>query len=365
MIFLLDLPEPIHGMSNVNQKILKEYLGQTRKKPYVLNTSPSYASSHFGGKLWGGIKLAHSLYAAMMLFFFFTKKDAGRFVYRPINGGAGQVYDIVFLLICRVFKKRVFIHHHSFKYLNNYSALFRLLLIAAGSRVEHVVLGEEMKKVMVGRYHIQNDKVRVLSNIAFFDDSSVCSSKRDVFTLGYLSNICFEKGIGEFLDLCDRLKIEKLNFNAIIAGPFIDSETQDLVLERVSQNENVSYIGPQYGESKELFFRGLDCFFFPSKYKNEAEPMVLYEAAQYGCYLMGARRGCMEHVISSLGGATFADENIVDEAFERIVFLLKNKGHESLERDERKQEFFKLREKERNSLNRLIIELKRSYAAVE
>ena len=64
-----------------------------------------------------------------------------------------------------------------------------------------------------------------------------------------------------------------------------------------------------YNDQKVEFYKNIDCFVFPSKYKNEAEPLVLFEAAESATLLIGSQRGCMKDVINSLDGFSFPEND--------------------------------------------------------
>lgn len=67
-----------------------------------------------------------------------------------------------------------------------------------------------------------------------------------------------------------------------------------------------------------LIFKNIDVFAFPSKYINEAEPLVLYEALQYGSFIVGSRQGSMQEVINKVDGVSFSIDGWADNAFKYI-----------------------------------------------
>lgn len=318
----MDLPKPVHGMANVNLAVLTAARGQGYDVT-VINTVPSYAAHFFAGKIWAMVKVLHTaacwlrLLMALML-------SSSTCVYRPINGGSGQIYDLAYLLLCRVFFKRVYIHHHSFNYLNQKSRLFELLLWIAGPRAKHVVLGERMRDLLSSLYGIPAAKISELSNVAFFEpvECDHLSASEEVLQLGHLANLCVEKGAVDFVDLCRELKIRGVKFRARIAGPYADADSSRVVSAAILDIPELDYVGSLYATDKDDFFRSLDVFVFPSRYKNEAEPLVLYEAGQYGVLTLGSRRGCMQAVIDKLHGISVEEsEKLVVNLADELVHL--------------------------------------------
>jgi len=305
VICLVDLPRPVHGMANINKVMIREFVasGLTVK---IINTVPSYAWFLFPGKPWTVYKILHTLFCYIR-FFIHSFSNIGGVVYRPINGGVGQVYDLVYLVLARIFRNKIFIHHHAFDYINKYKILFYLINFVAGERAVHIILGDEMGEGLSKLYQIEKQNFRIVSNLAFFEQSIVGQneSHNNKIQVGYLANLSIEKGVDSFADVCRSLKSIGVDFEAKIAGPFSNSQSEKIVRLIVNDIDGVRYVGPLYGEKKKDFYQSLDCFIFPSK--NEAEPLVLYEAALFGAYLAGTRYGCMQSMINGLRGFSVVD----------------------------------------------------------
>lgn len=360
IIFLLDLPKPVHGLSVVNKSMLK--LAANELEDFaVINTAPSYAAKSFGKFFWQFIKIFHTLFCMVKLLgVLFSSRS--KVVYRAVNGGFGQIYDVLFFALCHIFRSRIIVHHHSFAYLNKYSFIFSFLVRVAGNNCRHVVLGQEMLELLHKKYKVPKENIIVLSNAVFYEPSVADEviSKENCerpLVVGHLANLCVAKGVDEFVALCRELSERKIHFHAKIAGPFVDSESRKLVDEACFELSEVSYVGPLYGSEKDEFFSSLDVFVFPSKYVNEAEPLVLYEASMGGAYCIGTRQGCMESVISSLQGATFDySKNLCREMAIEIERLSESGGLSDAARRYRVSAFSKVCSKSKNSLD-LLFEL--------
>lgn len=308
MIFLADLPPPVHGMSNVNIDIY-EVFQKHGYKIKLLNTAPSKKAKFFRSKIWPTLKAIQSITSLFKLAYYLIIKKH-KTIYRPINGGKGQVYDIAYFAVSRLCNAEIFIHHHATRYLNQDTILFRVLLRTAGKSATHIVLGQSMTDSLSSNFGVPLEKILILSNCYFFnlaDSNQAQSLPKQTLTIGHLSNLCIEKGIDSFALLCRKLTNLRIPFNANIAGPFADEHAQKITLELCHDFQNISYLGPLYGKDKNTFFRDIDIFVLPSQ--NEAEPLVLYEAAQHGVFLVGGTVGCMKDVIDGLDGFSFSLEN--------------------------------------------------------
>jgi glycosyltransferase involved in cell wall biosynthesis len=57
---------------------------------------------------------------------------------------------------------------------------------------------------------------------------------------------------------------------------------------------------------------------FPSKYVNEAEPLVIHEALRSGVHVMACDRGAIAEMLSNGAGSVFAKDAFVESAAELI-----------------------------------------------
>jgi len=340
MIFLMDLPKPVHGMSNVNLAVKNEAMNKGLE-PLVINSVPSYAAKLFTTKWWGIVKILHTALCFFKLFYLSLSNVKGVF-YRPINGGSGQAYDIIYLAIARLFHNKIYIHHHSFNYLNNKSNLFTIVNKVAGKSATHIVLGGRMKNVLSELYNIDESTIYTISNLAYFNNNPVeVISENNKIRIGHLANLCAEKGADVFIDVCKELEQKNVDFLAKIAGPFVDNTTKELVLDAVKNIQSLHYLGPLYSEDKVNFYQCLDCFIFPSKYINEAEPLVLFEAAESSTLLIGSQRGCMKDVIDSLNGFSLPEcDELSSHIVNSIVEAIQNNDFD-LEVKKGRQQLFK------------------------
>lgn len=317
MIILADLPPPIHGMANINKTFSDRLIKANRNNCVLINSIPSFASRYFNTRFWIPIKVVHSILVISKVLIHLSNPKH-KLVYRPINGGKGQLFDIVYFVLFKLFRKKIYVHHHAFNYLNKKSIIFLLLCKIAGANSVHIVLGNAMKNKLIEVYSFLSEKnIRVLSNRAFFDlHDKTLSNVGSSLTIGYLSNISIAKGISKYIDLCKDLKKSHPEYNFLAAGPFADDTSKKLINEAVT-NGIIEYRGPLYGKHKNHFFCELDIFVYPSF--NEAEPLVLYEAAQHGVLIVGSDPGCMNEVINLIGGASFSLDDFTNNAIDYIL----------------------------------------------
>ena len=214
-----------------------------------------------------------------------------------------------------------FVHHHSYAYINAPTRLSRCFFSLVRGAT-HIVLSAGMGSQLTRLYDVPAGALRVVSNAAFyespepFDASSEADSKARAevarpLRIGFLSNISHEKGFVEYFGVLARLRQHTtVRCRGVIAGPLAaDAEPEFTALLR--QAADVEYLGPLYGSAKERFYENLDIFLFPTRYANEAEPLVVYEALQHGVFVIACRRGSIPEMLSNGAGMVFANDEVV------------------------------------------------------
>jgi glycosyltransferase involved in cell wall biosynthesis len=252
-------------------------------------------------------------------------KDRDFTLYLALSGGKGQVLDSLYVLVSKFFRQRAFIHHHSFAYINS-STIINKVLFSLLRKQTHIVLSRGMAAALARRYSLDERKVIIMSNAAFFAEAPVnprpvpSKGAETPVRVGFLSNITFDKGFVEFFDVLERLRYLNVEYRAYIAGP-VAPEAHQAFDRLCASGSDVEYIGGIYGEAKDQFYRQLDILLFPTKYANEAEPLVIHEALRSGVYVIACNRGAIADTLDNGAGLVFILESFVDSAAECIRSL--------------------------------------------
>ncbi|WP_051882713.1 glycosyltransferase family 4 protein [Salinisphaera hydrothermalis] len=200
----------------------------------------------------------------------------------------------------------VYLHHHSFAYLDRRSRLTGWLMRLAGPECVHIALSTGMASRLQAQYSVK--QAVAVSNTVFFlqpdttTEATTFAPRRKLHTLGLLSNLAEEKGVFLFLDLMAAARDAGLSLRGMLAGPFQDDETERRVRARLTHLPAVEYVGPKYGAEKDAFFASIDVFVFPTTYVNEAEPLVLHEAMQRGIPVIAYGRGAIPEIVGAESG---------------------------------------------------------------
>jgi len=289
-------PPPVHGMAAANAAV-RDQIVAAGANTRVINVSANTLARSLASRFERLPKIGRAVLVLLL-----GGHRKGDPLYMSVSGGLGQLYEIVFVLCARLRGLRPYLHHHSFAYLDSPNPVSWLLVLAAGRSAVHITLSRHMAERLKRLYRV--GRVVPISNAAFLLrlQSADCPYRMGLGTLGFLSNLAPEKGLFEFLNLIAIIERNGLPVRALLAGPFQDARTEEQVRARVNEIDNVEYVGPKYGERKEVFFSDIDAFVFPTLYRNEAEPIVIHEAMSRGIPVIAYGRGCIPEIISPDSG---------------------------------------------------------------
>lgn len=304
-------PPPVHGMAVVNAAVY-ELVRDRVGAPTVLNLSADSLRRTWSRRLARMGNVAKSLlrYCGEIL------SGRGATLYVGASGGWGQLYEALFVAVARFAGARIFLHHHSFAYLDQPTIPARLLSRLAGPAATHIVLCEGMQRRLQERYPIVA-VTRVVSNAAFVGQghNKKYRQRAQAANIGFFGNISRAKGILEFLRVAEQLAREATGIQSYVAGP-IESRTLDReIREAETRLHTLHYLGPRYGQDKEAFWSLIDVLLFPSRYSNEAAPLVVHEAMAHGVPVIAWERGCLASMVTPDSGFVVKhDQDFVEAA---------------------------------------------------
>lgn len=228
------------------------------------------------------------------------------------NGGLGLIYTLALVSCARMARRPMTLHHHTFGYIDRPSRLMRTICAVGGGRLTHVFLARSMRDAFARRYGLRRPAL-ILPNALFVTPQAEAArppGPQAVPVIGLLSNLCPEKGLDDFIATARALRKAGIAAEMRLAGPV--AAPRDRALIAAAEAEGlIRHLGPLYGAEKDAFYRDLDLFLFPTRYRYEAQPTVIYEAFAAGVPVIAFARGAIaEQVGDSLSvvpqGADFA-----------------------------------------------------------
>lgn len=240
-------------------------------------------------------------------------KTNRRTLYHIPDAGLGLILSFLYVTVAAYLFERVILHHQTYRYINKFSFIMFFKQILFGRRIIHIFPDRHMKNVFKKRYLI-NEKFVVVPNIIVcgLGNSHVRSLLSDEkINIGFLSNLTNEKGfdvVGDvFRKICAEHK-EIVQFH--LAGRPVD-KLADQQLFSLCQDigDNLSYYGQIDGNEKQNFFGTCDIFLFPTRFAQEAQPLVIYEALGAGCIIVSSKWAGIPLQVSNFD-ATLVEKDI-------------------------------------------------------
>jgi glycosyltransferase involved in cell wall biosynthesis len=299
--FIGALPPPVTGMTAMSEVIVDALRqgGPVR----CFNWSRGKNLSPLGWKL-ARIVGACSSFAKIL----FGRRPRRGVVYYPLSSGWGLFYDIAILAAARLRGYRVVVHHHVYSYIDRRDWRVALLNRMLGPGSIHVVHCEQMKSDFLAQYAIDAEFLFVPPTIVAQHLYAFPRTDHDRFTLGFMSNLSFAKGLDSAMETYDHLARDGRDVALILAGPCHGAVERRMLDEFVAKRPNrVEYRGPVYGADKGRFFADIDVFLFPTRYPKESWGIVLTEALSTNCPVISCRRGCVPWIVQDGCGVVVDD----------------------------------------------------------
>jgi len=307
-------PPPMHGMANATASMAEQL--RSRCNLQVANISPGGLRR---GALYHLVKVARVSRAVLLLLRHTGAKGAT--LYIPADAGLGMYYTTLFSILARLFRYKIFIHHHSFAYIDKRARRMAVLVRCAGREAVHIFLCPCMERRFRNHYP-SAPRYMPLSNAWHITPADTPPMRTDNFlVLGHLSNLGPEKGLYDVLETFRVMLAQNKKVQLILAGPPTTTETRKKIEEAKKEfGDALDYRGPVYGTDKDKFYRSIDVFLFPTHYSNEAQPYVVFEAMSYGVPSICYARGCLAGDLQEGGGlAVPVDANFVDAAVSHLA----------------------------------------------
>ena len=309
------LPPPIHGAALVNASVCSQLTESTDL--YIVDTAVS-TSLRLAYHLR---RLCRHLDGALTMLRH-RRDPHRRYIYVTSPGGLALWYVLPLIALARLLNYRVVVHHHSFAYISRFSIAMRALVAAAGGAGRHVLLCPEMRDRFDVTYRPKQPST-VCSNAAWLgakSDDAPKSSRTRALRIGHLGTLTPEKGIDELTQLTLALISQGINAELWLAGG-PPNESDRARLESALQALGPSHsrwLGILQGQAKARFFDDIDVFVLPSRYKHEAQPLVVFEALQASVPVISYAVGCVPGQLRSSGLLVSPEARLEHEA---IPFL--------------------------------------------
>ena len=233
-------------------------------------------------------------------------------VYVPIaRNRVGFLRDLLFLVPARLMRKEVVLHLHSTSFVEFADAEPRwmraLIRAAFGPRTHGVVLAASLRGAF-GRL-IPPERVHVIPN-GIPDVGRGGDAAGRGRTVLHLTTMWSEKGLFDVLDVAARVRETVPDARFVLAGPWYDEDERREAHERLSRlglREAVEFVGAVGGAEKARLLHEAALLLFPSRYRFEAQPLVVLEALAAGTPVVTTPIGVLRETFDDGSEGFFAD----------------------------------------------------------
>lgn len=324
IIFLLHLPPPVHGSSIVGKAIREAKTINDNFDCLYINLLASQNVSESGKislrKLSGfTVTLVKVLYLLVI--------NRPQLCYLALTvTGAAFYKDMLLVVLLKIFGiKRVYHLHNKGISLHRKNPINELCYHFV-FKDAHVILLTKHLYYDIQQF-VPEEKAHICPNgIADELQKAVvsCGEVNNIVKILFLSNLIESKGVSLLLEACEMLKRKKILFECIFIGGEGDL-TVSWFYEKVKQldlEEQISYLGKQYGAEKKKAFSEADLFAFPTYY--DCFPLVLLEAMSYSLPVVSTFEGGIPDIVEDgVTGFLVPQKNVLALA-EKLELLIKN-----------------------------------------
>lgn len=320
------LPPPYMGPTLATEVILKSRLNDVFEIHH-LDTSDHRSTDTLGNIDFWNLYLPITQYLKL-IFALINFRPA--LVYIPISQTTlGYLKDSGFILIGKLFRKKILCHLHGGNFKNWLSSADRLTKWYV-KRVHkfvdgQIVLGKCLKYLFEGI--VPSKKIHVVRNGKDVN-TDTCNKPSDTLKVLFLSNLKRSKGTLCVLHSVPNVFARIPNVEFLFVGDWperdVKSEFYDFL--QVTQNLPVKYLGLLHGEEKERVLGMADLFVFPTYYPAEGHPLVLIEAMAFGLPIISTDQGAIKEIVLDKYNGFIVEQNSPQALEEKIVILLEDKG---------------------------------------
>lgn len=316
VLFIVPLPPPVHGSSMVSQSIKKSKLLNEAFDMDFVNLSTSRKVEEIDKRSWTlyARKAVRFVSAYAKTFWLLATRQYDLCYLAITCHGVGFLKDAPFVLLCKLFGRKVVIHQHNKGMAKEVDKpLYRWLLPMVYRNTRVILLSwhlyPDIEKV------VKRDQVMICPNGIPDTNCNEPSAVRhnDVPHILFLSNLIISKGVLVLLDALKILKERGCQFVCnFVGGESKELETKRFLCEVEARGLNglAVYHGRKYGKEKEEFLRKASMFVFPTFYFNECFPLVILEAMMYGLPVISTDEGGIkDEVADGVNGFVVKTEN--------------------------------------------------------
>lgn len=331
ILFLIQLPPPVHGVSTINQLIIQNHYIRNNIDMDILpiNTSKKFEEIDRLSlrKVIRGFRILIVLLKRIL-----TNKYC--FVYFTINIRSYAFYrDIIYAFILRLFSLKRVYNLQGYGVSVNATNLFKRTIYKwYFDKAKVITLSNNIYKDICN-FVKDNNKfilhnalpITVQDNIIEF----IINKRRDrgTFNILFLSNLMESKGPEVLLQTLTMLRDRGYNFRAYFAGAWVNDNYRNFFLGLIRSyrlNEYVEIMGFCSTKNKLKVFSNSDIFVLPTL--KDASPLVILEAMEYALPIISTDEGAIPEIINDGVEGFIVPKKDANSLANKIEILINDKN---------------------------------------
>lgn len=295
VIVLGMLPPPVTGASK-NTQLLVDDLIKRGIPTAAISTAPNITKTALGRSAAYHISRIKRFLSNISAILDGGESASRRpILYLVPDGGLGVFYSAMYCKIARSRFSHLFVHHRSFGYIDQPNRWMKMICRSFNNDITHIFLSNGMKHKFQTFYSRQDSLV--IGNSHYVKPLSTNKPGNELI-LGHLGNLSEQKGFYECISTFLALRKKRLPVRLILSGAAQEGQISDDLQSLLREYPNeVEYLGPLYGAEKDEFYRRVHLFLFPTKWTQEAQPNVIYEAFAGGASVIAFGRGSIPEMV--------------------------------------------------------------------
>jgi glycosyltransferase involved in cell wall biosynthesis len=319
------LPPPYIGPSVATQILLRSKL---REEFDIVHFD---LSDHRNYKTLGKIDLMNFWIAFRQYFLlpWYLARYRPDLVYMPFGQTTVSYYrDSVFLLLIKLFRKKVVCHLRGGNFDNWYrgaSAFTRWYVRRIHSLVDaQIILGENLRHLF--NWLMPDSRIFVVPNGGNFPIPEV--RKRDgIFRALFLGNLLESKGVVDFLKASEIIALSGYrDTEFVLAGENREARTVEFIDRFIREHPDVRVRmpGPLTGEDKFRLLAECDVLVFPTYYVNEGHPWVIVESMAAGLPVISTDHAAISETVSDGENGFLVPKKDPEAIAEKVIRLIED-----------------------------------------
>jgi glycosyltransferase involved in cell wall biosynthesis len=308
---LAHVPPPVNGMTLLNAEVLRAL--QRAGPVKFRNFSPNTRKINLRARVW---KTFRSMAAIGSLIRNGRVHNAR--LYLAANSRAGLIGTAVTIWIAKKLGYRVYLHHHTYTYIDKYDARMAWIDRWMGEDGVHIVHCDKMADDFRRQYHSKCNFKIVHPSVVATEVARARTAPHAPLRLGMLSNLMISKGVDVAIQTFESLHHRRRKVSLKLAGPIFREPAERCIASALESYPGaVEHVGPVYGDEKARFFQDIDVFLFPTR--GESWGIVIHEALAAGVPVVTIDCGCTQFVVGDQAGvAVPRDADFISTAAAQI-----------------------------------------------